>query len=585
MILLGAVALVCGCGGEPKQTQRSVQADEAMVEAPINPPVTIYVASKIVTMDKASPAGEAVAVSDGMILGVGSLDQLTGDFPAAIIDTGFSDQILIPGLIDPHVHMILGAMQYALPFVPPWEMATPQGIVEGLPDRAAFLARVAELEAETTDEAPLIVYGYHNLVHGDLTRQNLDAISSDRPIVVWHYSSHDFYLNTKALEWTKVDASLAEKFAGVPLDEDGFPTGRIIEDASIHVFTALAPILMSPAHIEKGFNGFETMLARSGVTAVAELGYGIFNRPLEDIFIAANYDEHSTYRLFLVPEHRAFTREFGEGAPAKILEMVENTADKPVVVLPQIKLFTDAAFYSQTMRLLEPGYTGGQSKGTLGLWVTEPDDLADVMRPYWEAGLDIRIHSNGDAAQKSTLAAFSTIKQEHPDTDQNLTLEHAGIIRPEEIEQLASLDVGVSAASHYVFYMGEDYRSAIGDLVDYMTPLASVTKAGAPVTLHSDAPLAPPNPLRAAAVHMLRATRQGGVSTPTESLSAYEALEAVTLDAAWAMGLDDEIGSITVGKRADFTVLDKNPLESAAEEWTDIKIWGVVLGGEKRPVQ
>ncbi|MFT6048205.1 MAG: putative amidohydrolase YtcJ, partial [Arenicella sp.] len=89
---------------------------------------------------------------------------------------------------------------------------------------------------------------------------------------------------------------------------------------------------------------------------------------------------------------------------------------------------------------------------------------------------------------------------------------------------------------------------------------------------------------QAASVHMTRATRNGNTSTPSEALNAYQALKSVTLDAAWAMGLENSIGSISIGKRANFTVLDKNPLNSDAKDWPKIKIWGVVLDGEKRPL-
>ena len=83
---------------------------------------------------------------------------------------------------------------------------------------------------------------------------------------------------------------------------------------------------------------------------------------------------------------------------------------------------------------------------------------------------------------------------------------------------------------------------------------------------------------------MTRETRQGGVSNPREKLTRPQALKAITLDAAWSLGLDDEIGSIEVGKRADFAILETNPLEASPEDWPDIKVWGVMLKGDIRPV-
>ncbi|MBL4618427.1 MAG: amidohydrolase family protein, partial [Robiginitomaculum sp.] len=112
----------------------------------------------------------------------------------------------------------------------------------------------------------------------------------------------------------------------------------------------------------------------------------------------------------------------------------------------------------------------------------------------------------------------------------------------------------------------------------------STIKAGLPTTMHSDAPLAPPSPLTAASAHILRSTREGGVFTPSERITAEQSLRAITIDAAWAIGLENEIGSIEVGKQADFTILGANPLTTKAEDWPSITVWGVVLDGELKPL-
>jgi len=543
--------------------------------------VTIY-PSTILTMDANRPNASAVAVRNGGITAVGDFRDLKDQLQGATIDTQFADKVLMPGLIDPHVHMTLGAMMYALPFVPPWDMQTHEGTIKGLPDKASFLARVKEL-SDASPEGPLILFGYHNLVHGDLTRQDLDGIVDNRPLFIWHYSGHDFYLNSAAITLSKLTPNLANKYHGVDLDADGELTGRIYEDAGLALFATIGPILLGPQNIARGFNGFESLLKRSGVTTVAELGYGIFGRETEDAYMDAFYSNEDAYRLYLVPEHRAFTKEFGADAPAKINEFVKDES-KRRRVLPQVKLFTDAAFYSQTMKLQPPGYTGGQSKGTDGLWVTEPDDLAGVMSPYWEAGLDIHIHSNGDEAQNSTLSAFAKVKETKTKGSQRLVIEHAGLLTPDQIAKAGTLGIGLSAASHYVNYMGGLYEEAIGERVQYITPLRSAIEAGMKTTLHSDAPLAPPQPLRAASVHVTRMTREGTVSTPSERLTKTQALRAVTLDAAWSLGLETELGSIEAGKKADFTVLNANPMSMDAAKWPEIKVSGVLIDGVIYPV-
>lgn len=575
-LLLVAASLAVAAGGCGKMTKSArVKPGAGAV---------IYEAT-VITMDKARPSATAVAVKDGMIFDVGDIDNLVEAYPGAEIDESFVRKTILPGFIDPHIHMALSSLMYATPMAPPWPLATADGMIDGYGDRASFMTRLAELDAAAPAGEPLIVYGYHNLVHGDLTRTDLDGVATTRPLIVWHYSGHDFYLNSRAIDWAKITGELHEQFEGVDIDDKGAPTGRVFEDAAPYLLQTLGPVLLDPARVKQGLDGFSHLLTSGGVTSVADLGYGLFGLPFEDANILNNWisPEHSGYRLYLVPEHRAFEQAFGDKRVETVLAMAAGETPTPAPVLKQVKFFTDAAYYSQTMRLSDPGYLEGQSKGTKGLWVLDPEKIAETIRPYWNAGIDVRIHSNGDEAQDATLDALEDLRASREDG--RFVIEHAGLFSPEEVTRAGALKATVSAASHYVFYLGEAYQPALGpERGKWITPLASLSAAGVPVTLHSDAPLAPPLPLLAASAHLTRATREGDVLTPNERLSPQEALEAITIDAAYALGLEKEIGSIATGKRADFTVLDANPLAIAREAWGDIPIWGVVLNGEQRPL-
>lgn len=547
----------------------------------------LYATARIVPMTGSQDFAGAVAVRDGRVLAVGSLASLRRRLPSAALDETFAEKILVPGLIDPHVHVVLGGLLYAQPFAPPWPLADVDGLTPAYPTAAAFRARLREVvDAAPQDGSPVVVYGYHDLVQGPLDRDVLDGIAADRPLVVWHYSGHDFYLNGAALARIGATPALHERYHGVDLTPEGELTGRIYEDAAFLVLQRMGDVLFSAEAVARGTARYFTVLRRAGVTATADLAYGVFGLAAEDRAIAGAWSlERSGFRLFLVPEYRAFERHFGspDAAAAAVREMVEGRRPAAAPVLPRVKFFADGAFYSQTMRLSAPGYLAGQSKGSAGLWVVPPERIAPTMRPYLDAGLAAHIHSNGDAAQDATLAALEALRADGLEND--FVVEHGGLFSPTQIARAARLGVRLSAASHYVHFMAHAYAAPLGPRrAGWITPVGALSRAGVSVALHSDAPLAPPQPLRAAGAHITRATRDGAPYRTDEALSAYDALEAVTLDAARALGLESELGSIAPGKRADFTVLDRDPLHTRGEDWANIGVWGVVLGGEKRPI-
>ncbi|MAV49925.1 MAG: hypothetical protein CME93_03070 [Hyphomonadaceae bacterium] len=546
----------------------------------------IYAGADILTMAGNDVRPEAVVVRDGRIAGVGALEVLVAANPDAIVDNTFAGKTLLPGLIDPHMHVLLGAMMYGQAFAAPWPMAMPGDAMAGYQGRDAFLARVAEIVADAPpDGSPIIVYGYHNLVQGNLDRRDLDRIVSDRPLLVWHYSGHDFYLNSAALTAIGATPETLESFHGVGYLVDGSLNGRIYEDAAFLVVDKMSDALFGQEVLQRGIDKYFEIMRQSGITTAADLGYGIFGRALENQIISMVWaPERTGFNLYLVPEYRAMRREFGDDAPQAILELVSGERPAPARVLPSVKFFTDAAYYSQTMRLSPPGYLAGQSEGTSGLWVTEPDALVPTLQPIVDAGLGIHIHSNGDAAQAATLAALANLRA--TGFTGKFVIEHGGLFSPEQAVLAGRLNAMVSVASHYVHYMSTIYAEPLGHTrADWITPVGSLSRAGSIIALHSDAPLAPPDPLRAGSVHMTRETREGGIYVASEALTPQQALEAVTINAAYILGLEQEIGTIEAGKRADFTILEANPLELAAQDWPAIGVWGVVLNGRKAPLQ
>ena len=209
------------------------------------------------------------------------------------------------------------------------------------------------------------------------------------------------------------------------------------------------------------------------------------------------------------------------------------------------------------------------------------------MLPWWRAGCRIHVHANGDAGIDATLDVLDDLQAETPRVDHRFALHHFGYSRPDQIERVARSGVHVSANPFYVWALADLY-SEVGlgpERASVLVRAGSLARAGVPLSLHSDFTMAPAQPLRLAWVAANRITADGNVVGPEERVALDTALRAITIDAAKLLRMEDEIGSIEPGKRADFTVLEADPYAVPIEELADIPIWGTVFEGTPYPLE
>jgi predicted amidohydrolase YtcJ len=170
-------------------------------------------------------------------------------------------------------------------------------------------------------------------------------------------------------------------------------------------------------------------------------------------------------------------------------------------------------------------------------------------------------------------------------TDHRWRLEHCALITPEDVARAARLGVALSFHANHVYYYGAELRESIlgAARARRLMPVGTAVRAGHRVSLHTDSPMYPPEPLRLMRTVVTRKTRTGEKLGAGEAITAEQALRAVTIDAAWQLFAEDSCGSIEPGKHADFTVLERNPLEAPPEELDEIAVTGTWLGG--RPLE
>ncbi|MGB1221939.1 MAG: amidohydrolase, partial [Alcanivoracaceae bacterium] len=293
-------------------------------------------------------------------------------------------------------------------------------------------------------------------------------------------------------------------------------------------------------------------------------------------------DTDTPLRFYFIPDGRTLGLHYAPGDLAAETEKVMTGLGGHTGFLPrQVKLFADGAIFSQLM-MMQDGYTDGHH----GEWIMEPDTYAPVFRAYWEAGYQIHIHQNGDEGLALILDLLEENMRRTPRTDHRTTIVHFGFSTPEQVKRIAELGAIVSANPYYTTALADRYSEVgIGpERADQMVRLADVANQGISFSLHSDMPMAPAQPLFLMWAAVNRTTFSDRVAGPEQRISVEQALKAVTLDAAYSLRLEDEVGSIATGKLANFTILEASPYRVEPAAIKDIGIWGTVLEGRLQPI-
>jgi predicted amidohydrolase YtcJ len=248
-------------------------------------------------------------------------------------------------------------------------------------------------------------------------------------------------------------------------------------------------------------------------------------------------------------------------------------------------MFLDGSYQAMSLRVNFPGYLDGGN----GLRGDVPwSDVPARMLPYWKRGIQIHVHANGDEAIDAALGALTELQRRHPRFDHRFTIEHYLISSTAQARRLAVLGGLASVLVYYVYHRSQ-LQSGQGlgpDRAEATARLGSLEREGVIFALHSDYAFAllPISPLTAA---WIAVTRHGAdeetIQASGERISLERALKAITVDAAYVLGMEQEIGSIEVGKRADFAVLGDDPLTTDIAQLRNIDVWGTVLDGVKQP--
>ena len=537
---------------------------------------TVFRAKRILTMNPAQPHAECVAVREGRILAVGSEAQMRGWGPHAL-DARFGDSVLMPGLVEGHSHLMEGAF-WKFAYVGYHDRRGPDGTLwKGLKSFDEVAGRLAECERRLADPAePLMAWGFDPMFFGAerMTTRHLDRVSPTRPIAILHASIHLLNVNTPMLRKAGIDRHT--QVEGIARDAEGEPTGELQE------FAAMFPVLRATGNpfraaqeSEEGVWRFGRVAQRAGVTTATDMAN---EWTAEGTARLARATAHEDYPVRIVTAYRSLD------APSEIERGLRGLRELQPLAGEKlrfgiVKLIVDGSIQGFSARLRWPGYFNGRPNG---IWVVPPTELPGIVERVHAAGAHMHIHTNGDEATEAVLDALEAALAKQPRPDHRHTIQHCQMADPAQLRRIAKLGLCVNLFANHIYYWGDaHYAQTMGpDRANRMDACATALRCGVPLAIHSDAPITPLGPLFTAWCAVNRRTSSGRVLGAAECIGVEQALSAITLGAAYTLKMDGEIGSIEIGKRADFCALDSDPLQVPPERLKDVAVRATVLGGK-----
>jgi hypothetical protein len=528
---------------------------------PTGSPDTAYINATVITMNRAAPGAQAVAVKGDTIVAVGSTAAIRRAAGRSTRIVDLAGRVIVPGFVDAHSHFPSAGVNALyvvdLQSPPVGTTTTMDDLIRALRQRAGQTPAGQWVRGAGYDQT-LLRERRHP------TRDDLDKASTSHPIYIVHTSGHLAVANSRALELAAVTRSTPQPPGGV-IQKDaktGEPNGVFEESGQ------LIARLIPPCMPEQGREAVRWSLrayASAGVTTITIAGGGI----PEAVQQAAQRNE-MTLRLGAMGSWDA-------ALPASRL-----TESGMVKSGQTIKMVHDGSIQGYTGYLAEPYHVAYHGDASYrGYPRQSRAELFERVKALNRLGYQIAIHANGDDAIADVLAAYRAALEDHPRTDARFRVEHAQMTRDDQLDAMKALGVSPSFFVSHTYFWGDQHRDTFmgPERARRISPLRSAIRRGVRFSIHLDTPVTPMSPLQAVWSAVNRLTRSSQVLGPDERITPEEALRAVTIDAAWQLRDERVKGSIEVGKLADLVVLAESPLAVDPARIKDIQVLETIVGG------
>ena len=561
--MLAILVAIAGFGNH----QQAVAKDAADI---------IFVNANVITMNEDQPGAKAIAIKDGKILAVGSQRHVKKHKGDETVMRDLEGQTVTPGFIDGHGHMgMVGMFGMAANLLPP-----PDGKVTSIAELQQTLKTWMSTSEIPEKNGIVFGTGYDDSQLKEKrhpTRDELDAVTTDYPVIVLHQSGHLSAVNSKALETLGITASTPNPPGGVIRRKQGSnePNGVLEENAN---FEAAGKLILAHFGPEQGL---ETIVR--GQETYASFGYttaqdGGTTPSLAKGYIAAA--EQGKLKLDVVSYLKAQTIA---SDPTIMQGPYQGQDYKDHYRIGGIKLWLDGSPQGKTAWLTEPFFQPptGKEPPYRGYQTMTNADVEKYIEEAYGNDWQVLAHVNGDAAIDQYLNSIEMVGTRISAKGRRTVAVHAQVSREDQLDRMKRLEVMPSFYAAHAFYWGDWHRNSVlgPQRAKRISPTRSALDRGMKFTTHADSPVIPPNALRIYWATVNRVTRSGLVLGADQRVDPETVLKALTIWAAWQYSEEDRKGSIEPGKLADLVILDNDPLTVDPMTIQDIKVLETIKEG------
>jgi len=514
-----------------------------------------------------APVASALAIKGGKVLAIGDENELSGLKTGETKVVDLDGRTLLPGLIDPHCHTIAASLIA--------ELLDDVGFTK-YPTRQGLVGHLKQEVASTPKGQWIVGANFDNLLQGgDFTRNELDEISSDHPILIWYINLHDACVNTEAFKIAGIGEDVGELPGGGHFGRgpDAKLNGMVYEESAILKFAVHFLAKITPEIAANAVTDYSRHMGSVGNTLLHEPGT-LRSEWIEPFVKLSNTLACRTSASVMFEDMKGLapflSRGLGKGAPV----------DDSLFSLYGVKIVGDGSNQTETGAQTK-AYLNSTSKGAPNF---DAAHLKQMVAEVKALGLPVQIHCNGDYTADIALDAIEAGYAGSTDYGVN-RIEHSTMARPDQILRMKKLNVQPSFLMNHVRFYGAAYRDQIfgPERAAFMDPAGACVKAGLPFTLHTDAPCSPPGPLALISTAVTRrCIIDNSVVGPDQAVSLDDAIRAVTIHAARQLGQGDRLGSLKKGKEADFTILESDPYKVSPDAIADIKVSETWVAGERK---